>query len=102
MNLDQRILIDIPKNHFDLIKVDMVRKPHHAMSNVIIPTYMLAVMSCFSFLVPAEGGERISFIITILLGMIFSLVMIESHAAQSGDNRSPIILNVVNYVYGVR
>ena len=58
-------------------------------------------MACFSFLIPADGGERIGFVITIILGIIFSGIMVERHAAQSGDNPSPRILNVVYYVYGI-
>ena len=80
----------------------MVRKPSHALTNVLLPIYILAGMACFSFLVPADGGERIGFIITIILGMIFSGIMIEHNAAQSGDDPSPRILDVVYYVYGIR
>ena len=72
------------------------------MTNVLLPIYILAGMACFSFLVPADGGERMGFVITIFLGLIFSGIMIEQQAAQSGDNPSPKILNVVYYVYAIR
>ena len=79
-----------------------MRKPNHEMANVIMPIYILAAMGCFSFLVPANGGERISFIMTILLGMILSIMMIESRAPPSGDHPTPMIFNFIYYVYALR
>jgi len=81
------------------IKVTLVRKYDHAMSNVISPMYALAILGSASFLIPVGGGERIGFIMTIVLGMIFGMSLVESHAAQSGNLPGPIIHNFIIYVY---
>ena len=76
-----------------------MRIPNHAISNVIIPIYILAILGCTSFLVPANGGERIGFIMTIVLGMVFGMMLVEAAAAQSGDRPGPIIHKFIIYVY---
>ena len=60
-----------------MIKIELVRKYNHALGHILIPTYILGLSGCFSFLIPAKGGERFGFIMTIVLGMIFNLMMID-------------------------
>ena len=37
--------------------------------NLIIPNFLIALLAFFSFYIPVECGERISFVITVLLSM---------------------------------
>lgn len=78
---------------------ELARKPAHALHNVVIPIYLLACMNCFTFLVPVESGERIGLIMTIQLGVIFSMTLIEANAAPSGDFASPLIVWFIYYVF---
>lgn len=47
--------------------------------NLIIPNFLIALLAFFSFYIPVECGERISFVITVLLSMtVFLLLVAES------------------------
>jgi hypothetical protein len=70
----------------------MVRKPRYFLFNVLIPIYLLALGVCFSFLIPAKSGERIGYIITIQLAIIFLSGLISANASPpSGDADLPLI-----------
>lgn len=68
------------------------------MLNIIIPIYILSFMSCCSFLIPVGGGERLGFVMTIQLGVIFTMTMIESKVAPSGEFAKPLIFGFIYYV----
>lgn len=47
--------------------------------NLIVPNFIIALLAFFSFYIPVECGERISFVITVLLSMtVFLLLVAES------------------------
>ncbi|XP_068714587.1 neuronal acetylcholine receptor subunit alpha-10-like [Montipora foliosa] len=47
--------------------------------NLIIPNFIIALLAFFSFYIPVECGERLSFVITVLLSMtVFLLLVAES------------------------
>lgn len=47
--------------------------------NLIVPNFLIALLAFFSFYIPVECGERISFVITVLLSMtVFLLLVAES------------------------
>ena len=71
------------------------------MLNIIIPIYLLAVMSCCSFLMPFAGGERFGFVMTIQLGLVFSMTLVESELPPSGDQPTPMIYVFIYFVNGL-
>lgn len=47
--------------------------------NLIVPNFLIALLGFFSFFIPVECGERISFVITVMLSMtVFLLLVAES------------------------
>ncbi|KAK3731506.1 hypothetical protein QZH41_008534, partial [Actinostola sp. cb2023] len=59
--------------------IHMKRKPLFFIVNLIIPNILIALLAFFSFFIPVECGERISFVITVLLSMtVFMLLIAES------------------------
>ena len=47
--------------------------------NLVIPNFIIALLAFFSFYIPVECGERLSFVITVLLSMtVFLLLVAES------------------------
>lgn len=49
------------------------------LNNLIFPCVALAILTVFAFFLPAESGERISLIITILLGLtVYTLIFTEN------------------------
>ena len=43
----------------------VARKYNHALSNIVIPIYILSILVCFCYLIPPDSGERMSYLITI-------------------------------------
>ncbi|KXJ28250.1 neuronal acetylcholine receptor subunit alpha-10 [Exaiptasia diaphana] len=59
--------------------IHMRRKPLFFLVNLVIPNILIALLAFFSFFIPVESGERISFVITVLLSMtVFMLLIAES------------------------
>jgi len=65
---------------------------------IVIPVYILAILASCSFLIPANEGERIGYIITIHLAIVFIMNMVEDKAAPSGDFPRPKLLGMISFV----
>ena len=73
------------------------RKVLFYLTNLILPCVVLAVLTVFSFNLPPESGERISLVITILLGLtVFMLVFTENV-----PRTSEVIPLIVKYAFTV-
>ncbi|KAJ7380390.1 hypothetical protein OS493_008846 [Desmophyllum pertusum] len=59
--------------------IHLQRRSLYYTYNLIIPNFLIALLAFFSFYIPVECGERISFVITVLLSMtVFLLLVAES------------------------
>lgn len=74
-----------PAPYIDLTyTVKIRRRPLFYLNNLILPCIVLALLTSISFLFPPETGERISLVITVLLGMtVFMIVFTEAIPATS-------------------
>lgn len=55
------------------------------MFNLIIPNFLIALLAFFSFYIPIECGERISFVMTVLLSMFVFLLLIAESIPPTSD-----------------
>jgi len=53
--------------------------------NLIIPNFLIALLAFFSFYIPVECGERISFVITVLLSMTVFLLLVAESIPPTSD-----------------
>ena len=59
--------------------IHLQRRSLYYTYNLIIPNFLIALLAFFSFYIPVECGERLSFVITVLLSMtVFLLLVAES------------------------
>lgn len=59
--------------------INLQRRSLYYTYNLIIPNFLIALLGFYSFYIPVESGERISFVITVLLSMtVFLLLVAES------------------------
>ncbi|XP_078345193.1 neuronal acetylcholine receptor subunit alpha-10-like isoform X2 [Oculina patagonica] len=59
--------------------IHLKRRSLYYTFNLIIPNFLIALLAFFSFYIPVECGERLSFVITVLLSMtVFLLLVAES------------------------
>ena len=80
-----------PEPYPDLtFEIRIKRRTLFCINNLIVPFVVLALLTATAFLFPPETGERISLMITILLGMtVFMIVVIE--AIPSTSEVTPLI-----------
>ena len=55
------------------------RHPLYHVFNLVLPTILLALLSAFVFIIPMESGDKISYIITILLAFFIFLLLLSGH-----------------------
>lgn len=53
--------------------------------NLILPCGLITVLSLFSFLLPPNSGERVSFVITVLLSLSVYMLIVTEKIPQSAD-----------------
>ena len=71
-------------------EIKIQRRTLFYINNLIVPCIVLALLTATAFLFPPETGERISLMITILLGMtVFMIVVVE--AIPSTSEVTPLI-----------
>lgn len=80
-----------PEPYPDLtFEIRIKRRTLFYINNLIVPCVVLALLTATAFLFPPETGERISLMITILLGMtVFMIVVID--AIPSTSEVTPLI-----------
>ena len=58
-----------PNPYVDItFTINIKRRVLYYLNNLIIPCVILAAMTALSFYLPPESGERVSLVITVLLG----------------------------------
>lgn len=74
-----------PAPYIDLTYTLIIRRRAlFYLNNLILPCIVLALLTSVSFLFPPETGERISLVITVLLGMtVFMIIFTEAIPATS-------------------
>ncbi|CAH3023462.1 unnamed protein product [Porites evermanni] len=80
-----------PEPYLDLtFEIKIQRRTLFYINNLVVPCIVLALLTATAFLFPPETGERISLMITILLGMtVFMIVVVE--AIPSTSEGTPLI-----------
>ncbi|XP_018425467.1 PREDICTED: 5-hydroxytryptamine receptor 3A-like [Nanorana parkeri] len=61
------------------------RKPLFYAINLIFPSMLLMIMDIVGFYLPPEGGERISFKVTLLLGYSVFLIIVSEQLPATGE-----------------
>jgi hypothetical protein len=64
---------------------NMKRRSLFYMFNLIIPNFLIALLAFFSFYIPVECGERISFVMTVLLSMFVFLLLVAESIPPTSD-----------------
>ena len=71
------------------------RKENQLLGTVILPAFIIALISAFSTAIPASSGGKLGFLITLLLSQLFFLHHVEYQVSPVGYNEYPIILYVL-------
>ena len=74
--------------------LNMRRRPLYFLFYLSIPCALLMILALTSFLIPAESGERIGFVTTVLLAMMVFLLLIPSFVPQTSKNLPILGVNI--------
>ena len=70
---------------FDII-IELKRWPKYYVIVVIIPLFILAIISNLGYLLPTESGERVSLQVTVSLSFMFLLLVVVDVIPPTGTN----------------
>lgn len=94
VNLNIQVYDCCPDPYYDItFSVTLVRKPDFYVSNVIVPTFATASLMLISLLIPWDSGERISFVITVMLSIIVFLLLLSENIPKS--NKEPLLSRMI-------
>ncbi|XP_052263443.1 neuronal acetylcholine receptor subunit alpha-6-like [Dreissena polymorpha] len=68
-----------------IFTVRIQRKPMYFLLTVVLPVLFLAVMDLFTFVLPSDSGEKVSYAVTVFLTFAVFLTIVSSTLPQSSD-----------------
>ena len=66
-------------------KIQLRRRYLFYIINLVIPNFLITLLAFLSFLIPVDSGERISFVITVLLSMTVFLLLVAETIPSTSD-----------------
>lgn len=66
------------------------RKPLYYIMTLVLPCIVLSLLASISFLFPADSGERVSLVISVLLGLIVFMLIVNNKTPVTSDS-TPMI-----------
>lgn len=73
------------------------RKPLYYIMTIIFPSVLLSFLSCISFLFPADSGERVSLVISVLLGLVVFMLIVNERTPVTSD-ATPMLTQFFNLI----
>ena len=73
------------------------RKPLYYIMTIIYPSILLTLLASISFIFPADSGERVSLVISVLLGLIVFMLIVNDRTPVTSDN-VPMITQFFNSI----
>jgi hypothetical protein len=73
------------------------RKPLYYIMTIVFPSVLLSLLSCISFLFPADSGERLSLVISVLLGLVVFMLIVNERTPVTSD-ATPMLTQFFNSI----
>ena len=87
-----------PEPYVDLTYTfEFRRKPLYYIMTIIFPSVLLSFLSCISFLFPAGSGERVSLVISVLLGLVVFMLIVNERTPVTSD-ATPMLTQFFNSI----
>ncbi|XP_052674631.1 neuronal acetylcholine receptor subunit alpha-3-like [Crassostrea angulata] len=84
---------------FSMLEFQMIfeRRPGYYITNIIYPVILVSLLTNLVFLLPADSGEKISYILTVLLAQAVLLTLI-GNSMPTTSKKAPLIEVYVSFV----
>ena len=73
------------------------RKPLYYIMTIVFPSMLLSLLTSISFRFPADSGERVSLVISVLLGLVVFMLIVNDRTPVTSDS-VPIITQFFNCI----
>ena len=73
------------------------RKPLYYIMTIILPSILLSLLACISFLFPPDSGERVSLVISVLLGLVVFMLIVNERTPVTSE-ATPMLTNFFNSI----
>ena len=73
------------------------RKPLYYIMTIVFPSMLLSLLTSISFIFPADSGERVSLVISVLLGVVVFMLLVNDRTPVTSDS-VPIITQFFNCI----
>ncbi|CAD5111718.1 DgyrCDS1008 [Dimorphilus gyrociliatus] len=101
-NLEDTDVVKTRRSGFDeydycslKVTLKIKRKPLYFVIIVVLPCILLSFISIISFLIPSEGGERISMCMTVMLSFTVFLLVLNDILPRNSDEAPIIALYII-------
>ena len=87
-----------PEPYYDItFTLEFRRKPLYYIMTILFPSILLSLLSCISFLFPADSGERVSLVISVLLGLVVFMLIVNERTPVTSD-ATPMLTKFFNAI----
>ena len=87
-----------PAPYVELIyTVEFQRKALYYIMTIVVPSMLLSFLACISFLFPADSGERVSLVISVLLGLVVFMLIVNDRTPVTSDS-VPMMTELFNSI----
>ena len=73
------------------------RKPLYYIMTIVFPSMLLSLLTSISFVFPADSGERVSLVISVLLGVVVFMLIVNERTPVTSDS-VPMITHFFNSI----
>jgi hypothetical protein len=77
--------------------LEFQRKALYYIMTIIVPSMLLSLLACVSFLFPADSGERVSLVISVLLGLVVFMLIVNDRTPVTSD-AVPMVTELFNSI----
>ena len=87
-----------PEPYYDVTyTLEFRRKPLYYIMTIIFPCILFSLLSCISFLFPADCGERVSLVISVLVGLVVFVLIVNERTPVTSD-ATPMLTHFFNAI----
>ena len=76
--------------------INMTRKPNYYLYNIGLPSTAVSILALFSFWLPANCGEKISFAVSLLLGLTVFQIVVEDTLPETSSDERPLLMKYLS------
>lgn len=71
-----------------VFQINLHRRPGHFFMSILFPTILIAVLTTATFLIPVASGDKVAYMLPVLLTLVILLTLFDSYMPSSSKHTS--------------